>query len=201
MKHRCGQSHNWDQIGDLQYNFLINKGLKRNHNLLDVGCGGLRLGCRVIPYLDKGRYYGIDISQSFIDGGISEELDDNVFIGKSPSFICNGEFDFTEFDVKFDYVIAHSVFTHLPMNYIQQCLVNIRSIMSDDCVFYATYFDVSSIDIIDQEWNTVSTKMSSDPYHQHISFYRYLANELGFNLEEIGNWGHPREQSMLGFSL
>jgi len=34
----------WDEIGDLQFGFMVKNGLRMNSNLLDIGCGCLRGG-------------------------------------------------------------------------------------------------------------------------------------------------------------
>lgn len=52
----------WDTAGKHQLDILRSLGLQRDHSLLDFGCGTLRAGKDIIPYLDKGKYTGIDIS-------------------------------------------------------------------------------------------------------------------------------------------
>jgi hypothetical protein len=44
----------WDEIGRLQFNFLVAQGLKPEHYLLDVGCGTFRGGVHFIRYLETG---------------------------------------------------------------------------------------------------------------------------------------------------
>jgi len=46
----------WEQIGQLQFDFLVNHGLEPNHKLLDIGCGTLRGGRHFITYLVPGNY-------------------------------------------------------------------------------------------------------------------------------------------------
>src|SRR6476620_10345865 len=50
----------WDEIGQLQFDFLVSNGLKPQHYLLDIACGSLRAGIHFIPYLETGHYLGID---------------------------------------------------------------------------------------------------------------------------------------------
>jgi len=50
----------WEEIGTLQFNFLLSRGLKPESYLLDIGCGSLRLGVKAIPYLERSHYLGIE---------------------------------------------------------------------------------------------------------------------------------------------
>lgn len=52
----------WEEIGQLQIDFLKSEGLLPAHRLLDIGCGTLRGGRHFIGYLDAGRYTGTELS-------------------------------------------------------------------------------------------------------------------------------------------
>lgn len=56
----------WDVIGPLQFNYLVDNGLKPWHRMLDIGCGTLRGGRHFIRYLEPNRYTGVDISSGVI---------------------------------------------------------------------------------------------------------------------------------------
>jgi hypothetical protein len=43
-------------------------------NVLEVGCGALRVGVRLVDYQDAGRYYGIDGVEESLEVGYSVEL-------------------------------------------------------------------------------------------------------------------------------
>ena len=56
-------SHNLDNFNKhakTHFEYLIEQNLQPHHKLLDVGCGALRSGKHIIPYLDVKNYYGID---------------------------------------------------------------------------------------------------------------------------------------------
>ncbi len=42
--HRNAIGGYWDEMGKLQYNFLLEQGLKPRQILMDIGCGSLRGG-------------------------------------------------------------------------------------------------------------------------------------------------------------
>src|SRR5919108_2955123 len=50
----------WEEYGELCRDYLIAQGLLPEHRLLDFGCGTGRLARKVVPYLEPGRYFGVD---------------------------------------------------------------------------------------------------------------------------------------------
>jgi len=200
-EHRKFIGDKWDEIGSLQFEFMKKNGLKPNHKFLDIGCGCLRLGVKLIPYLNKGNYHGMDLLRSLIDDGIKHEIDKDMLNCKKPVFLSTDGFLFEKLDTKFDFLMAQSVFTHIPLNQIILCLINARKVMKDDAVFFATFFESEKTgDIVLKDVVPgTTTFLTSDPYHQHLSFFQYISDSLGYDLEYIGDWNHPRKQMMLAF--
>ncbi|MFP7736361.1 class I SAM-dependent methyltransferase [Priestia aryabhattai] len=200
-KHREVVGGLWEEIGKLQFDFLVSKGLKPEYSLLDVGCGALRGGIPFINYLNKGNYYGIDINQYLIEAG-KRELEKAGLLDKQPNFLVNEGFQFDLFSRKFDFAIAQSVFTHLPLNVIHRCLVNIEKSLKKGGKFFVTFFesdDKFNLEGISQ-CRDVITFLDRDPYHYHYSVFPYLIEGLPLKIEYIGDWKHPRNQKMLCFS-
>jgi hypothetical protein len=54
-----GPPEDYDRIAALQVALLLCVGLRETHFFLDVGCGSLRGGRMLIPYLRPGRYFGV----------------------------------------------------------------------------------------------------------------------------------------------
>ena len=99
-------------MGKLQRDFLIEQGLKPEHRFLDVGCGSLRAGVRLVDYLEPGHYHGLDINPEVIRLGYDDELSDEQRERlPSTNLHATDRFD-ADFGVKFDMAIAQSVFTH-----------------------------------------------------------------------------------------
>ena len=61
-RHRDIVGGRWDETGRAQMAALRAEGLLPHHRLLDIGAGSLRLGCKAVPYLDPGNYWGTDLS-------------------------------------------------------------------------------------------------------------------------------------------
>ena len=62
QKHRDFIGGKWSEIGQLQFDFLLESGLQPHHKLLDIGCGCLRGGIHFINYLEASNYSGLDIN-------------------------------------------------------------------------------------------------------------------------------------------
>jgi cyclopropane fatty-acyl-phospholipid synthase-like methyltransferase len=193
----------WDELGQLQLDFLIKSGLKQNHKLLDIGCGCLRGGLYYLKYLNDGNYFGLDINQSLIDAG-KIEVDEAGLSHKKLNLIVDDAFSLDKFGTKFDFMVSVSVFTHLPFNNIVRCLNRARKNLLPGGTYYSTYFQAptpSHLEPIRQEPGDIVTKYDSDPFHYSIEELAYMAKLAKLKLNDIGDWGHPRNQKMAAFTL
>ena len=112
--HRRYVGGTWEEGGRIQFDFLRREGLAPHHVLLDIGCGSLRAGVHLIPYLDPGHYLGLDKEPLLVERAISEEFDRETLRMKKPQLVISSCFEFDRFDTPADYALAQSVFTHLP---------------------------------------------------------------------------------------
>jgi hypothetical protein len=193
----------WGELGPLQFDFLIESGLKPSHKLLDIGCGCLRGGVHYIDYLNEGNYFGLDINSSLIEAG-KIEVEEAGLSHKKPNLLIDDEFSVEKFGTKFDFMVSVSVFTHLPANIIVQCLNKARECLSSDGVYYSTFFQAPTalhLDPVRQGSGEVVTKNDSDPFHLSIDELADIAKLAKLELNVIGDWGHPRGQKMAAFSL
>src|SRR4051794_25280109 len=118
----------WEEIGALQFEFLVAQGLRPEHRLLDIGCGSLRGGVRFVEYLDSGNYYGLDINPSLLRAG-RRELTKAGLSERGAHLIVDDAFRFSRFDTSFHYALAVSVFTHIPFNPIMRCLAEVERVL------------------------------------------------------------------------
>ena len=201
LDHRNYIGDKWDEIGKLQFDFLINEGLKPHHKLIDIGCGSLRGGIHFIKYLDRFNYFGTDLNGDLIKLGIENELNDDLKNKiNNDNFIVSENFNFN-FEVDyFDYAIALSVFTHLRKNNILKCLENLNKKI-DKGVFYSTFFIVEN-DYKDKPYkqsNDITSYPHKDPYHYTINEIEKIAIKANFECYEVKNFTHPRNQKMIKF--
>lgn len=204
-RHRQVVGGLWDELGALQRDFLIARGLRPEHRLLDIGCGALRAGVALIPYLDPGNYWGIDKHRALLDAGWVAELRPLGLTARQPraQLVALADFEFAELGVRFDYALAQSVFTHLPLNRIRRCLARLAPCMNVGGALYASYFELAPGQ--DREAPQVHrpggmTSHSDRPfYHYDLNDFRFAASGQPWQVRRIGGWDHPRGQHMLEF--
>jgi ubiquinone/menaquinone biosynthesis C-methylase UbiE len=201
-KHRELVGGLWEVLGTLQFEFLVRRGLVPGHRLVDVGCGALRGGVHFVRFLDPGNYYGIDINASLIDGG-RRELEWAGLADKAPHLRISDKFELGAFGTTFDCALAVSVFTHLPMNHIVRCLVEVRKVLRPQARFYASYFEAAApahLVPLPHTPGGIVTQYDADPYHYAFAELQWMAQLAQMQVERIGEWGHPRDQQMAAFT-
>ena len=182
-------------IGKLQFDFLKEQGMSPDDRLLDLGCGTLRGGRFSIAYLKRGNYTGMDLSEKAIDQG-KELVGEDIITENDPTFVVNQDLQFDEFEKEtFDWILAQSVFTHLKLDQITECLSHITSIMTDDTSFYATYFSEEETEII--------RKASGHIFAHDVSEIRRIAGENDLTVRKLPReaYPHPRGQKMIEITL
>ncbi len=192
----------WEEIGNLQLDFLLSRGLKPHHTLLDIGCGSLRFGVRAVEYLEPGGYWGTDLNESLMTAGYEREIVPAGLADKLPrrQLVVDGEFELTGVPREIDFVIATSVFTHLPLNHLRLCLFNLAAHVTTDCRFFFTIFVPASEALVARACEQspgIVTHGHCDPYHCLATDVVWLARPLPWRIEFIGDWGHPRNQKMV----
>ncbi len=191
--HRDYVGGHWEEIGNLQFDFLRSKGLQPESYLLDIACGSLRLGVKAIPFLEPEHYLGIEKERGLVAAGFENELDKAVREAKRPRIVISESFQFSEFGQQANYAVAQSLFSHFPPPLIHLCFEKLHPCLADDGVFFATYFEVE-----------VPMKNASKP-HDH-GYFAYTKAEMlafgeanRFTAHYIGDWHHPRGQVMVEF--
>ncbi|MFL6290903.1 MAG: class I SAM-dependent methyltransferase [Thermoanaerobaculia bacterium] len=190
----------WDHLGILQLGFLIGRGLRPPLRLLDLGCGCLRGGVHFVRYLEPGHYFGVDVNESLLIAG-EQELEREGLRERLPpgNLLANGAFEGWRFGVDFDFVLAQSVFTHLPAVWLRHCLGELTRCVRPGGQFYVTYFECPA------DWPELprtyephggTTYPDRDPFHYRVEDLRRCAEGLPWRLEPLGSWGHPRGQHM-----
>jgi SAM-dependent methyltransferase len=178
----------WEEVGQMQIDFLSGEGLAEQHRMLDIGCGTLRGGRHFIRHLDPEGYTGVDISEGVIEAG-KQLLVDEGLVEKRPRLLANtaGDLRFAMFtDETFDFLLAQSVFTHLKEEHIEECFQNIGRVMGGDSRFYFTFYS-----------GEAAPRSGPKSFQFPFSFFEKVAKENGFELTERSqDYPHPRGQRM-----
>ncbi len=192
----------WETIGQLQFDFLLEHGLKPDSYLLDVGCGTFRLGHLAIPYLKRKHYFGIDSNTSALEYGRRRKL--KGLLGRSP-YIAEVRLGRQFVDLiavlkhnAFDYVWIHALLDHLNMQEIDMMFQSIAP-MADNV--YATAFLSDSVHSI--QWGrgkkVAITYPDRDPFHHPKGILLKVAKQRGLEFIDDLEYGHPLGLSMLYF--
>ena len=203
--HRDAIGGLWDDVGKLQFQFLVDHGLKAEHRLLDVGCGPLRGGVHFIPYLDPGSYWGVDINASLLEAGWSEELGPANLQARQPrrQLVCLQDFEFNTLNERFDFAVAVSVFTHLNFNRIRRCLARLAPVLAPGGRLFATFFEAPSGEDgeapLSHDPGGMITYSHRDPFHYRFEDFEHAVSTLPMSVHRHGDWHHPRDQKMLIF--
>ena len=184
-----GPPQNYDLVGAMQFCLLASLGLREHHTVLDVGCGSLRAGRLLIPYLLPDRYFGIEPERWLIDEGIARELGRDVVRVKRPTFSDVDDFRLTVFGRRFDFVVAQSIFSHAPPHQIRRCLDEGARSLAAGGVFAATFIEGSQ-DHAGSDW----------VYPGNVTYtwsaMRSFAEAAGLAARPI-DWPHPHGQRWL----
>lgn len=196
----------WKEMGIRQRDYLLANGLKPTDKLIDIGCGSLRAGVVLVPVLDPGNYYGIDYLEVLIEKGYECEIRPLGLEARLPRANLAEERAFSiPFEgVIFDVALAQSVFTHLPLNHLRLCLARLRPRLRLDGVFHCTVFVAPDEHPVDQPmrhppFDEIETFSWQDPFHVWRRDIEFAMTGLGWRLEAVEDWDHPRGQKMARF--
>jgi SAM-dependent methyltransferase len=92
-------------MGRYLFDFVVDSGVRREHRLLDFGCGALRLGIWVIPYLEAGNYFGVDSHLVSLEAAVTYEIPLHRLEQKRPRLLWNDDFAFSHFEQTFDVIV------------------------------------------------------------------------------------------------
>ena len=135
-----GPPEDYDLIAAMTFNLLTTLGLRQHHSLLDVGCGSLRIGRLLIPYLNRGKYFGVEPNEWLVKEGIKRELGEALLQIKRPTFFFSDSPDtITQAKVSFDFALAQSIFSHCGLDLIKNWLSAISRSLAEDGALVATF--------------------------------------------------------------
>lgn len=149
-----GPPKQYDFMGATQFRLLTSLGLRDHHRVLDLGCGSLRAGRLLIPYLLPQRYFGIEPNTWLVDEALDQELGRDILTIKQPHFDDNCDFRADMFGVEFDFVVAQSIFSHTTSALTTTALGNVASVLAPQGLLVCTFIlaDEPDVDSFPQGW-------------------------------------------------
>jgi cyclopropane fatty-acyl-phospholipid synthase-like methyltransferase len=135
-----GPPEDYDLIAAMTFNLLTTLGLRQHHTLLDIGCGSLRIGRLLIPYLNRGKYFGIEPAEWLVAEGLEHELGKAVVQTKQPTFFfTDSPSAIVEANISFDFAVAQSIFSHCGLDLIKGWLSAVSRSLAQGGALVATF--------------------------------------------------------------
>jgi SAM-dependent methyltransferase len=180
-----GPPKDYDLISAMVFNLLTCLGLRQHHRLLDIGCGSLRVGRLLIPYLNEGNYYGVEPNKWLVTDGIDNELGRDLIKVKKPTFSFNTSMEEFKHSLDLDYAIAQSIFSHCGLYLIEAWLSQVSFHLKENGALLGTFL------VADKDYNGRGWV-----YPECVSYQSKSISEIASKFElnfDILNWAHPRQ--------
>lgn len=189
----------WARHQAMQFDFLLRRGLAPTARVLDMGCGPLRLGSRLIPHLTEGWYYGQDINPRTLALG-RQVLERLGVAADRCTLLCSDDFSLDGVDDhSIDVAFSNSLFSHLGADSVRRCLESVAGKLRPDGVYYSTFFAIPE----DHDWRQpfprdkwgrqFATRPDHDPFHYGVPMMEELARAAGYALTIDPDFGHPTQ--------
>jgi SAM-dependent methyltransferase len=188
-----GPVENYDVVGGLQFGILFALGLRDDHRVADIGCGSLRGGRLLIPYLRPERYFGLEPFERFVREGIDAELGAQILEVKRPRFVHRTDFRLDEFGETFDFALAQSIYSHTHPELLVEALGRVRDVLAPKGLLVGTYVPAT-----ETKFNNVVAPIAGGGWaYPHA--VRYEWSEFARHLGAAGlggtpvSWYHPHQ--------
>jgi cyclopropane fatty-acyl-phospholipid synthase-like methyltransferase len=158
--------------GQLQFELLKRQGCRPNSRVLEMGCGCLHAGIPLIQYLEQGNYVGVDPNEWLRQTAMKSRGVRQLVKEKQPRFLSVDDFDASELDIKFDFVLSHSVLSHCAHWQLEMFLRNIGKVLAPTGRILASIFLAEG-----NAYGSSGTPDKEDSMHQEwqypgVSFFK-----------------------------
>lgn len=137
--HRAS-GHPEEVVAPLVLRYVRHLGLEPQHRFLDFGCGTLRTGKHLIHHLEEGRYVGVDISRGAVNYSLGLIEADPRLASKRPDVRLVEPLQPLDLPWVPDFILCHSVFTHLPRRAAEGTFRQLREVMGPSTTLAFTVF-------------------------------------------------------------
>ncbi len=191
-----GPPEEYDLIAAMTFNLLTTVGLREDHRVIDIGCGSLRIGRLLIPFLKPGRYVGIEPHEWLVQEGIRREIGAEQVRLKRPRFFFVDNLSNMPRDMRFDLAVAQSVFSHGTLDLIVGWLEGLHPRLEPNGILLATFkqgeTDSSHPDGVNPEDFLAPGWVYPKCLSYRVETIERLAKRCGFAFQLL-DWRHPRQ--------
>lgn len=172
-----GKPDLWEVKRAFQIDFLVSRGLKKHHRLLDVGAGTLRGGVPIIDYLEAGHYVGVESRFEAMTKGI-EEVTRHGLEEKRPILITADLLSIVDYLPSFDVIWAYSVLFHMEEPVIEDTFHFISEHLEEGGRFYA---NVEAGEWKEEGW------LDFPVIQRPLAWYEDRAADQGLRVRDLGS--------------
>lgn len=181
-----GPPQDYDLIAAMSFNLLTTLGLRQHHTLLDIGCGSLRIGRLLIPYLNRGHYFGIEPNAWLVEEGVRREIGEALLQIKRPKFFYSDSPETLILaKASIDFALAQSIFSHCGLDLTSRWLSGISQLLTPGGALLATFLPSEK-----------DSPVAGWIYPNCVSFrpdtLGRVATEANLSFEVL-DWKHPRQ--------
>jgi SAM-dependent methyltransferase len=181
---QAGPPDHFDLVAAMTFSLLASLGLRERHHLLDIGCGPLRIGRLLIPYLRRGHYTGIEPNAESLRAGMKIHVGREQLRRKRPRLIVSADPSALPQTPPFDFALAQSVFSHTGPDLLAGWLAGVSEVLGERGVLVATY--VPGADAAPPGWTPEFVTYTEGTL-------RRMATEAGLRFRPI-DWRHPGQR-------
>lgn len=134
-----GPPDEYDLFAAMVFNLMTSIGLRQHHRVLDVGCGSLRIGRLLIPYLATAGYVGVEPNRWLVEAGIKQEIGRDLVRIKQPRFEYADSLEAVPEPLAIDFAVAQSIFSHCGHDLFTGWLAQIAPHLSARGALLATF--------------------------------------------------------------
>jgi trans-aconitate 2-methyltransferase len=160
---------------NLRHYYLFNKiigcGLKKNHKVLEVGCGIGTFTSLLHRYLKHGKLVATDISNKSV-----EIAKNNIKNSESIVFITSDMSDFT-YPEKFDFLILPDVLEHIQIEKHTRLFENLAALMHEDSLMIINIPHPKVIEYL-REYYPEKLQVIDQPIYSDNLLINTYSNEL-----------------------
>lgn len=189
LERLVGPQNCWDQLVEYQFNILTRLGLKPHHSLLDIGCGPLTAGLKIIPYLERGKYVGIDVRRDPLSAAYGL-LTKHGLAHYNPVLINSETFGRDELHHdQFDYIWMSQLSYHLSDEQMEALFEQARARMKPESLFVFDIIEPARTLPPGSQWSGFSFHI------RPLDFFVHLGKQRGLTMIQRGqiqDYGYPQ---------